>query len=186
MPGAFRFRQAVECLLEGGVIAHPTEAVWGLACLPEDQEAVLRICGLKDRDPGKGMILVAEHADRFDALLAELPELARRRVLASWPGPNTWILPDPQRLVPDWVRGEHDGVAVRVTEHPLTAALCAAVDGPLISTSANPAGRLPARRIWQARRYFGAAVDCYLAGDTGGRRRPSVIRDALTGQVLRG
>ena len=183
-PSSFRRRYAAEILAAGGVVCHPTEAVWGLACLPQRQAAVSRVCALKARPLGKGLILVADRAERFSHLLERLPEQQRDSVLASWPGPHTWLLPVDDS-VPAWIRGFHNTVAVRVSDHPLTAALCAAVDSPLVSTSANPAGQAAARRGWQARRYFGDAVDCYLQGETGGRKQASSIRDAMSGARIR-
>lgn len=183
-PSSFRHRFAADILAAGGVVCHPTEAVWGLACLPHRHTAVARICALKGRPVGKGLILVADCAERFAGLLARLPEQQRQAVLATWPGPHTWLLPIDDSI-PAWICGDHDTVAVRVSNHPLTAGLCAAADSALVSTSANPAGEPAARRGWQARRYFGDAVDCYLQGDTGGRKNASSIRDAMSGARIR-
>lgn len=181
----FRIKLAGDYLAAGGVVAHPTEAVWGLAALAESLEAVTRLLQLKQRDPAKGLIMVSDTPARFSALLAALPAKRRRAVLESWPGPTTWVVPDPDHLTPPWVRGGHDSVALRVSNHSLTAALCAAVDGAIVSTSANPTGGRPALQLWQARRYFGDRVDYYLGGETGGLRRPTTIVDALSGEVLR-
>lgn len=182
---AFRLRRAADILLGGGLIAHPTEAVWGLACLPHHPAAVARLLAVKQRHPAKGLILVAHSEHCFEPLLAGLPAAARQRLRDSWPGPVTFVVPDPAGWAPEWVRGAHDSVAIRVSGHPLTKALSEAVDGPIISTSANPAGALPARTALRARQYFGDALDYYLVGDTGGERRPSRIIDALSGDSLR-
>ncbi|WP_372860883.1 L-threonylcarbamoyladenylate synthase [Spongiibacter sp.] len=181
---SYRLRRAADLLRAGAVLAHPTEAVWGLACLPGDAAAVARICELKQRDPGKGLLLVADSVERLAPLLAALPPARRDALLASWPGPVSWVIPDTE-FAPDWVRGRHPSVAVRVSDHPLTAQLCRAVGSCLVSTSANPAGREPARSQYQAQRYFGAAVNYYLPGRLGGRTQPSRICDALSGDILR-
>lgn len=180
----YRLRYAADLLRAGGVVCHPTEAVWGLACVPENAAAVARICTLKRRDPEKGLLLVTDSVDRLQALLAPLPASRREAVLESWPGPYTWVIPD-EEFAPSWVRGRFSSVAVRVTDHPLTAALCKAVGGCLVSTSANPASLEPARSQQQAERYFAGAVNYYLPGRLGGRRQPSCIRDALSGDTLR-
>ncbi len=180
----YRLLRAVDLLRAGGVVCHPTEAVWGLACLPHNPAAVARICDMKQRDPAKGLLLVADSIDRVRPLLESLTTTQRDRVLNSWPGPVTWVLPDTE-FAPPWVRGHFDSVAVRVSEHPLTRALCAAADSCLVSTSANPAGMNPARDQQQAQRYFAAAVHYYMPGRCGGRDKPSAIYDALTGAVLR-
>ena len=107
-----------------------------------------------------------------------------RRLRRSWPGPVTWLLPAAAG-VPRWLRGAHETIALRVTAHPLAAALCRQWGGALVSTSANPAGRPPARTALAVRRYFGAAVDAILPGETGGARVPTEIRDARSGCIVR-
>lgn len=182
---AFRLRRAADCLLAGGLIAHPTEAVWGLACLPQHPAAVARLLTAKQRHPAKGLILVAHDERCFEPLLSPLPLTLRTRLRAAWPGPVTFVVPDPAGWSPEWVRGSHNSVAIRVSKHLLTSELSRLVKGPLISSSANPAGAAPALTALRARRYFGEAVDYYLAGETGGETRPSRIIDALTGTTYR-
>lgn len=180
----YRLQRAADVLRSGGVVSHPTEAVWGLACLPDDPRAVAKIWELKSRDPAKGVLLVCDAIERLAPLLENLPEDRRQSLLESWPGPNTWVIPD-TGWAPPWVRGVHSSVAVRVTDHPLTRALCQAADSCLVSTSANPAGREPARDQLAAQRYFGSGVDYYLSGRCGGLQQPTTIREALSGRILR-
>lgn len=180
----FRLRYAADALHNAGVVCHPTEAVWGLAALPDDPSAVAKILRIKNRPWQKGLVVVTDRVDRIEQLLDGLPGSCREAVLTSWPGPATWVLPD-RGLFPSWVRGTHQSVAVRVSDHPLTVQLCAAADSCLVSTSANPAGREPARDQVQAQRYFGAKVDYYLPGRTGALAQPTQIRDALSGEILR-
>lgn len=182
---AFRIRRAADILLSGGLITHPTEAVWGLACLPRFPAATARLLDLKQRHPAKGLILVAHDARCFAPLIDPLPADVRQRMLGAWPGPVTFVVPDPHGWAAPWVRGSHDSVAIRVSGHSLTAALSRAVDGPLISTSSNPSGANPARTALKARQYFGERLDYYLVGETGGASRPSRILDALTGDAFR-
>lgn len=181
----YRLRRAADLLARGGVICHPTEAVWGLAARPGDAGAVARILQIKQRRPEKGLLIVSDSVERIAPLLTTLAPARRAAVLDTWPGPVTWVLPDPTGLLPSWVRGDHASVAVRVSNHLLTVALCRAAGSCLVSTSANPAGGAPARCQRDAQRYFGNRVDGYLPGLTGQRTQPSEIRDALTGDVLR-
>jgi len=106
------------------------------------------------------------------------------QVQASWPGPNTWIFPR-TAAVPAWVAGGHAGIALRVTAHAPAAALCRAYGGALVSTSANPHGSPPARSAATVLDYFGGALDGVLDAPLGGQERPTVIRDALTGAIIR-
>ena len=177
---------AAAALRRGGVIAYPTEAVWGLGCDPHDEAAVLRLLAIKQRPVDKGVILIAGALAQFEGLLdwdALAPE-RRQAVQASWPGPHTWIVPTTAR-VPRWITGSHDGVAVRVSAHPTVIALCAAFAGPLVSTSANLAGAPPAHARAALDPSVLALLDGVSVGETGGLTSPTQIRDARSGAVLR-
>lgn len=173
-------------LRRGGVIAYPTEGVWGLGCDPRDEAAVLRLLALKQRDVAKGLILIASSeaqlADFIDA--AALTATQLEAVRSSWPGPNTWIVPAAADA-PRWITGAHDGIAVRVTAHPIVRALCDAFGGALVSTSANRAGQPSPRRRDELDPQIVAGVDAICSGDTLGRLQPSSIRDARSGTFLR-
>lgn len=171
-------------LRQGQVIAYPTEAVWGLGCDPANERAAQKILALKSRPMAKGMILVSGDVAHFAPWLEALPEDCRTQVLASWPGPHTWLLPDPVGM-PQWVKGEHDQIALRCSAHPVIRALCEAFGGPIISTSANPSTQPPARTEAQVRQYFGDALDLIVPGELGGLAQPTPIRDVLTGAILR-
>lgn len=168
---------------EGGVIAYPTEAVWGLGCDPWQADAVEYLLALKSRPVSKGLILVAGNIDDFDFLLWDLPESQLAKLRLSWPGPNTWLVPHRGRL-PTWVTGEHASVALRVSDHPLIRQLCSRT-GPLISTSANPSGRPAARTRLRVEQYFHQQLDAIVPGSLGRQRNPSIIRDLRTEQVIR-
>jgi L-threonylcarbamoyladenylate synthase len=177
---------ALPALRAGGVIAYPTEAVWGLGCDPAHKAAVMKLLQLKQRPVEKGMILVAADPAQLDGWVRmdALPLDRQDAVLASWPGANTWILPAGERA-PRWITGEHSGIAVRISAHPLVAALCRAWGGPLVSTSANLAGEPPARTRAELDPRLLALLDGLIDGQTGGLAQPTPIRDALTGHVLR-
>ncbi|QOW19704.1 threonylcarbamoyl-AMP synthase [Lysobacter ciconiae] len=177
---------AVRVLRGGGVIAYPTEAVWGLGCDPFDQTAVRRLLEVKQRPVEKGLILIAGALAQLDGLV-DWSGLAAERcveVRASWPGPHTWVVPA-TAAVPRVITGDHDSVAVRVSAHPTVVALCAAWGGVLVSTSANLAGQPAVTAIDQLDPELLARIDAVLAGEPGGRATPSTIRDARTGAVLR-
>lgn len=183
MIGNWRLRQAARAVRSGGVIAYPTEAVWGFGCDPWNDDAVQRLLALKNRPEHKGLILIAGHRNQFDFLLDDLPPIWLERLSGSWPGPYTWLVPHRGRL-PEWICGRHDSVALRVTDHPLVRDLCA-LTGPLVSTSANPAGHPAARSRLRVEQYFPGLLDDVLNGPLGGRRNPSLIRDLRSGEVIR-
>lgn len=172
-------------LQQGGVIAYPTEAVWGLGCDPWNQSAVERILVLKKRPIEKGMILVASSIQQVRFLLDLLPDNLQREAESHWPGPVTCLLPDINQQIPEWVRGDHSTIAVRVSDHPVVRALCTAAGTPLVSTSCNPAGQEPARNATQVHHYFDDQLDWIVPGELGGNSKPSRIIDIVTGHQLR-
>jgi L-threonylcarbamoyladenylate synthase len=177
---------AAALLHDGGVLAYPTEAVFGLGCDPHDRVAFGRLFGLKQRPPTQGVLLIAAdlaQAERYIELAAVPPDVMQQ-VRASWPGPHTWVFPRSAR-VPAWVAGTHAGIALRVTAHEPAAALCRAFGGALVSTSANPHGEPPARSAQTVADYFGDALDGVLDAPLGGQASPTVIRDALSGAIIR-
>ena len=177
---------ALAALRNGGVIAYPTVGVWGLGCDPRDEAAVLRLLALKQRDVAKGLILIASSEAQLAPFIdtASLAAAQLAEVRASWPGPNTWIVPA-SIDAPRWITGAHDGIAVRVTAHPLVRALCDGFDGALVSTSANLAGQpAPCMHVELDPRVV-AGVDAVCSGETLGRQQPSSIRDARSGDTVR-
>lgn len=177
-------RRALRCLRRGGIVAYPTEAVWGLGCDPDDGDAVQRVLAIKQRPATRGLILLADDFGRLAPYLAPLPDSVRQRVSATWPGPVTWLLPAAPGT-PRWLTGDHATIAVRVSAHPPAAELARAFGKPLVSTSANRSGRPPARTLLALRLSLGNAVDYVLPAPTGGGVRPSEIRDGLSGRILR-
>lgn len=176
--------QAARVLAVGGIVAYPTEAVYGLGCDPLDFDAVARLLALKRRPVEKGVILIAASLAQLEPWLLPLDAAQRARIGDTWPGPNTWLVPC-RRSTPYWLRGAHDTLAVRVTAHPLAAALCTAFGGAIVSTSANRAGRPPARSALAVRSRLGGEVDLVLNGALGGQARPTTIRSLATGEVVR-
>ena len=184
MVNRFHLRRAALALHGGGLIAYPTEGVWGLGCDPFDPHAVSRLLELKQRNPAKGLILVAAEIDQLAPFLAGLSASEYQQLASGWPGPQTWLIPH-GGAIPDWISGGSLRVALRVSAHPGVAALCREFGGPLVSTSANPAGKPPARNALQVRRYFGDRVDYVLPGTLGGQRGPTPIRDLRSGRMVR-
>ncbi len=184
-----RYSRSVRCqqlaaqILEDEVVGIPAEAVWGLSCDPFSEQAVHTLLHLKRRPVEKGLIVAAGDPEQFAPLLARLTDGQRSEVLASWPGPNTWLVPN-GGFFPDWITGGSEEVAIRVTAAPALAAASLLAGTPLVSTSANPGGALPARFGFQVARYFGSRVS-RSPGQVDLRGKPSTIRRVGTGEVLR-
>lgn len=176
---------AADTLRSGGVVAYPTEAVYGFGCDPFDRDAFDAIFRLKARAPTQGVLLIASDFEQIAAFIADdvAPDaLARAR--ASWPGPSTWIFPRSDE-VPEWVAGSHAGVALRVTAHPIAAELCRRFGGAIVSTSANRHGEPSLRTFAEVQAAFGAQVAYILDGAVGGLDKPTPIRDAVSGDIIR-
>ncbi|MHB1352148.1 MAG: L-threonylcarbamoyladenylate synthase [Thiobacillus sp.] len=170
-------------LRRGGVIAYPTESCYGLGCDPRNASALRRLIRLKGRNPGKGMLLIADSYRHLQPFVGALNPSGRARMRRTWPGPVTWVVPASRRCPPE-LTGGRATVAVRVTAHRPAAALCRSLGTALVSTSANRSGRKPAKTAAQCRRMFGARVRV-VGGRIGARRRPSTLIDLATGKILR-
>ncbi len=180
----FKIQQACQQLDAGDILAYPTEAVYGLGCDPLNEDAVMKLLKLKQRSVDKGLILIASDFSQLAPYL-NYDEKILKRVEDSWPEAVTWVIPT-QHWVPEWLTGKHLSLAVRVTAHPLSNRLCEAFDGPIVSTSANPSHKKPARSVLQVRNYFPKEPQLkILGGNTGGNRNPSRIYDAVSGKCLR-
>ena len=180
-PQTWRFKMVATRLEQGEVIAYPTEGVWGLGCLPENRLAVDRILLMKQRSWRQGLILVGASFEQVEGYIGQITAAQRTLLRQAWPGPVTYIVPRSQR-VPDWIAGESDKVAIRVSAHPVVQGICDCLGQPIVSTSANPGGKKPALSILMLQRYFHAAID-YV--ELGGQNGASEIRDLVSGTVIR-
>ncbi len=165
-------------------MAYPTEAVWGLGCDPFSEAAVMRLLALKKRRRDMGLIVIAASMAQLEPFLAGMPASDRQLLEASWPGPQTWLVPN-NGYAPTWVTGGRETLALRVTSHPVAAALCRAYGGGLISTSANPHGFRPAVSLLKLNLYFYGQLDYVLPGSLGGLISPTPIKNLKTGEVIR-
>ena len=182
---SWHIKRAVQILRAGGVIAYPTEAVWGLGCDPWNSSAVERLLYLKSRAMDKGLILACGDIRQLDFLLSALDAEQCQKLSQSWPGANTWLVPDSRHTIPTWIKGRHDKVAVRVSKHSLIRGLSDELGGPIVSTSANPAGAPPAMSSLHIRQYFGQQLDYIVPGSLGLDKQPSRIMDLATDAVIR-
>jgi len=180
----WKLRRARQIIAAGGIVACPTEGVYGLSCDPASLRAVARLLSIKARDIGKGFILIASETAQLLPYL-KLPDgRLPPRIRNSWPGPVTWLLPAAD-WVPSFLRGHHDTLAVRVTAAPVARALCRECGHPLVSTSANRAGQRPAHSALEVLTRFDDEVDMILHATVRRHGRPSEIRSAATGLVIR-
>ncbi len=182
-----QLNQAVQVLQQGEVIAYPTEAVYGLGCDPTNISAIKKILELKNRKKEKGLILVAANFDQLKPYILPLEENIEKKLRVSWKNQNgavTWLVPA-KKNVSNYLKGQFDTLAVRVSNHPIVKNLCEKFDGAIISTSANISTQEAARTSGQVKQTFGSKIDFILDGETEINAQPSEIRDALTDEIIR-
>jgi L-threonylcarbamoyladenylate synthase len=179
-----KIETAARTLQKGGIIAYPTEAVYGLGCDPFNVDAVAHLLQLKQRSIKKGFILIAANWQQVTHLVEPIDPKALARVFTTWPGPVTWVFPATVE-VPFWVRGDHKSIAIRISAHPIVHALCEQFGKPIISTSANLTGSPSIRDEKTIQMVFGDKIDFIVSGQVGPAQRPTTIRDAISGETLR-
>lgn len=175
---------AAAVVRQGGILAYPTEAIYGLGCDPHNELAVHRLLHIKHRKMDKGLILIAAEFQQLAPFLRPVDVKLSSRAMETWPGPVTWLWPC-RPDAPRWITGRHKTLAVRVTDHPLAAQLCREAGFALVSTSANRSGETPCRTSESVEDALGPVLDMILDGETGGRDQPSQIRDLVTGTIVR-
>lgn len=175
--------QAVNTLENGGVIAYPTESIFGLGCDPLDENAVANLLTIKQRSWKKGLILIAADLNQLQKFIQPLSSRILETLKITWPGPVTWLL-RAKPNISNYLIGEHQTIAVRVTAHKQSADLCRSFGGAIVSTSANISNMPPAKTIHDVH-WLLPNLDYVLPGLCSGATTPSEIRDAQTGSLIR-
>jgi len=180
----WQLRQAVAALRDGGIIAYPTETVYGLGCDPLNPDAIANLLALKHRPIEKGIILIAADVDQLKSFIdVDDPELLNK-LAQTTERPTTWICPA-RTSTPRWLCGQHNSIAVRISRHPTAQQLCQQFGGAIVSTSANPAGLKPAHTPLSVRHYFNGQLDYIIGGRCNPLAQPSRIVDITSGRLIR-
>ncbi|MHB9029067.1 MAG: L-threonylcarbamoyladenylate synthase [Candidatus Latescibacterota bacterium] len=174
-------RKAAAILRSGGVIVYPTETVYGIGCDPWNREACERILLLKRRESARTMLLLADSRKMAEETFGGLDALASRLADRFWPGPVTLIFRSLIE-VPEYLRGPSGGVALRVTVHPVAAAIIHEFGKPIISTSANLSGQPPVTSGDDAVNIFGHVADMVVSGAIPPGGVPSTVVDTVSGR----
>lgn len=182
---SWQLRQAVGALRAGGIIAYPTETVYGLGCDPLNHKAIKALLALKQRPIEKGLILIGASLDHLLPFIDIDDADLRQKLKKPTAQPTTWVVPA-RKYTPTWLTGKHSTVAVRITPHPIAAKLCNHFGGAIVSTSANPAKLPPARTALTVKRYFHDNLDYLFHAAIEPNNKPSQIRDLLSDKVFRG
>jgi L-threonylcarbamoyladenylate synthase len=154
---------AVAILRAGGLVAFPTETVYGLGADARNPDAIRRLFAAKGRPADHPVIVHLASADTLSAWVSHMPPAATRLADAFWPGPLTLVLPRAAHVL-DLVTGGQETVAIRVPSHPVAHNLLAAFGDGIVAPSANRFGRLSPTRADHVRTELGDAVDIILDG----------------------
>jgi L-threonylcarbamoyladenylate synthase len=155
--------QAVECILNGGIVAFPTETYYGLAVDPDNESALKDLFILKQRESEKAILVLIENSKKIYSVAAAVPEEFKPLMEKFWPGPLTLVFPAKNTLSP-LLTGQSNTVGVRVSPHPIAGALVRAVGKPVTATSANISGQKPAKSAKEVKKIFGNRVDFIIDG----------------------
>ncbi|MFK7854549.1 MAG: L-threonylcarbamoyladenylate synthase [Granulosicoccus sp.] len=177
-------QKAIDAVRTGGIIAYPTEGVYGLGCDPHNQVALQRIIDLKGRDSHKGFIIVASSQGQLAGFMAPVQDDWQTQFDQAWPGPVTFIVPAIEGIS-GLLSGYRDSMAVRVSNHPIVCGLCRLYGGALVSTSANRSGREALKSAEDVQIEFGGGIDVVVDGPLGGLTTSTTIIDVKTGARLR-
>jgi len=177
---------ALETFQQGGILAYPTEAVFGLGCDPDNDEAIEKLLSIKSRSVDKGLILLAGNYTQLLPYIddSQIPQNLRSAVLSRWPDGITQIVAK-NLGTSALLTGRFDTIAVRITSQPDVVALCQATNKPIVSTSANLSGKTPAKTWQEIPDDLADKIDFIIKGKTLGFDQPSTIIDALSGDVIR-
>jgi len=177
------FSRAVQCLKSGGVIAYPTESVFGLGCDANNLPAVSRILKIKNRAANKGLIMLVGDILQAYRFVQPLNDEQLAKITAPSERAITWLL-GKSANVSDLIAGGHPKIAIRITTHPVARALCGQLGSPIISTSCNLSGSPAFTNAELVLKHMNSQVDLILDGECGGEA-PSKIVDLDTGEQFR-
>ena len=169
--------QAIKILRQGGVIAYPTETTWGLGCDALNEIALLKLATIKQRSLNKGLIVLISNYEQLQQFSAPLSTEHLQVLKQKWPGAHTFICPA-QPTLPKLLTGEHAGIAIRMSPHPVANALSQSL--PITSSSANLSTQATLTTADEIINTFGALIDGVIDEPPGGQA-PSSITDLLTG-----
>ncbi|MSQ40306.1 MAG: threonylcarbamoyl-AMP synthase [Dehalococcoidia bacterium] len=180
--GTQQIREAVEVLRRGGVIAFPTDTLYGLGAWAFSREGVERTFVIKGRPSSMALPLLLAEASQLADVAAEVPEVAWTLVRRFWPGALTLVLRK-SPAIPDLVTGGEPTVAVRIPDHPVARELVRLLGAPITGTSANRTGAPPARTAQQVIEQLGDAVDLVVDGGECPLGSPSTVVDCTQGAL---
>lgn len=181
--GPWALNRLSHAVMQGAVFGYPTDTIWGFGCHPLMAASVSRILQIKHRPAHKGLILLSSRLEYCKAYIDVAAELSQA-IESPTNKPVTWLI-NASATCPAWLRGQHPTIAIRITDHPFVRALCDRLGSPLVSTSANRAGKSSVRNLIQLRKQFAGELDFMIAGYETGSGQQSEIKFLANGKTLR-
>jgi L-threonylcarbamoyladenylate synthase len=175
-PDGAALNAIAEAVLRGGVVAFPTDTLYGLGCSLFDVSAVEMLARLKRRDPSLAVISLIPEPDQVYGLASEVNETAERLMRQFWPGPLSLIF-KAGAIVPVRVRGAGGTIALRCPKDTLCQRILERIGGPVVSSSANLSGQPPAQTAEDVVRVFGNQLDLVVDGGPRLGDQPSTLVD---------
>lgn len=174
--------EAISVLKQGGIVAFPTDTVYGLGACATNQQAVERVYEVKGRPQNMALPLLLAHVSQISEVAEPVPQIAWLLARNFLPGALTLVLPK-SKTVPDFVTAGGTTVAVRIPAHPIPVALAEGLGAPVIGTSANLSGKPSALTAEEVYSQFGNKIDLVIDGGRCPGGRESTVVDA-TGETL--
>lgn len=182
-PTPQNINKAAHIIKNGGLIAYPTETVYGLGADPHNVDAIAKIFSTKGREENKGIILLIRDQSDLPTLVETVTPTAQTLIDAFWPGPLTLIFKALPSL-PSALTGGLDTIALRHSSSPITTQLLNALRTPITSTSANRSGTPPCTSAHDVQNTLGDHLDFILDGGTSPDTLPSTLVDVSTNQAI--
>ncbi len=183
LPTPQNINQAADIIKNGGLIAYPTETVYGLGADPHNAEAIQKIFTAKGRAEDKGIILLIRGVDDLSTLVHTVSPTAQILIEVFWPGPLTLVFRANRDLSPALLGGR-DTIALRHSSSSVATQLLTALGGPLTSTSANRSAEPPARSAYEVENALGDHLDLILDGGPSDTTLPSTLVDVSSDRAI--
>jgi L-threonylcarbamoyladenylate synthase len=189
MASDFSIRHAAHIVKNGGIIAYPTDTIYGLGCDPYNADAVERLNVIKRRSSNKQFILLAGHINQVKDLL--LFDKSEQKKITANAEPTSWVV-NATPTTPEWLtrssnKGDNDNhtLTIRISKNDTVRKLCDALGHAIISTSANLSGKRPAENTFYLHKLFHSTVDKILATNKPLTSKPSKVIRLCDNHVFR-
>ena len=182
MASDFSIRYAAQQIKHGGVIAYPTDTIYGLGCDPYNIFAIENLNLIKQRPQNKQFILLAGHFDQIKPLTTITR--AQKSQIEKASEPTSWVV-EASGAAPMWLTNKDNTLTIRICQNDIVKKLCATLGHALISTSANISSKQPAKNNLEIRRYFGNMLNHVLASNKKLTAKPSKIIRLCDNHIIR-